>query len=176
MKIESTGFTEANLNAFAADFIEHERLVLADRIVTASARLVALAAGVQARSSGQDDNWTAHEILAHVAVFSKFYGMLTYKVGTGQLHEFDLLGSIQQRDVVDAQYAAQPTAELLEAIQTSHRRTVDYLRSADAEAMQRRLNAGNGLSVSVDQIARLFLCAHLEQHVDHLAATLHEPQ
>lgn len=170
MKIESTGFTHSDLSAFASDFMEHERRILADRLEADSARLAGLvnAASAQAAPGSGSAGWTAHEILAHVAVFSKFYGMLAHKIGTGQIHEVDLLGNVQQRDVVGQEMAASSTAQLLEIIQISHRRTVDYLRSADAAAMQRRADMGGGLSVSVDQIARLFLVAHLEQHLEQL--------
>ena len=172
MKIESTAFTRADLERFSGQFIDYERLALAERIERDSARLRELAQGLDAAAPSSGEEWSAHEVLAHIALFSKFYGMLIYKVGSGQFTEYDLLSSVQARDVAGRQLAAQPVAALLEAIHADHQRTVAYLRSADAASMQRRLDAGDGFSVSAEEIARLFLCAHLEQHLDHLARLL----
>lgn len=168
MKVESTAFTRANLAAFSDAFVDHERLVTAQRIEASSRRLAELVARMGDSQPSGGDDWSGAEILAHIAVFSKFYGMLTYKVGSGQISEYDLLDSIQQRDVVAAQFVERPTEVLLRAIQSDHARTVEYLRSADATAMRRRVAIGDGASLSVDFIARMLLCAHLEQHVDQL--------
>lgn len=174
MKMESPAFTRADLQRFAGQFVDHERLALADRIERDSARLRDLAHGLEAADPAAGEEWSAHEVLAHIALFSKFYGMLTYKVGSGQVTAYDLLSSVQARDVAGQQLATQSDAALLEAIQADHQRTVAYLRSADAASMQRRLDVGDSLSVSTEEIARLFLCAHLEQHLDQLARLLAE--
>ena len=164
MEIESVQFTRADLEAFADELVEHERVALADRLERDSARLAELAAQLDESNArrARDGGWSAHEILAHIAVFSKFHGMLTYKVGSGQFTEIDLLGSVQQRDTAGARMAALLLPELLQAIQSGHRHTVEYLRSADATAMKRRVDIGDA-SLSADEIARLFLCAHLDQ-------------
>jgi hypothetical protein len=168
MKIESTGFTRADMNAFAADLLDHERVALADRLEADSARLAALVARLGEEGPSGDEGWSARDILAHIAVFSKFYGVLTYKVGSGEYQEIDLLDNIQKRDVFGERLARRPAAELLASIQADHQHTVSYLRSADAAAMRRQAAIGEGVSISADEIARLFLIAHLEQHIDQL--------
>lgn len=174
MKVESTGFTSDDLAAFASDLLDHERLVLADRLEAGSARLAGVVARLERSEASDGEEWSAHDILAHIAVFSKFYGVLTYKVGSGQATEIDLLNTIQGRDVIGQRAARHSAAELLSAIQADHQRTVAYLRAADAAAMRRRIAVGNGVSMSTEQIARLMLVAHLEQHVNQLEKVIEE--
>lgn len=167
MKIESTGFTRDDMIGFATDLRDHERLALADRLEADSTRLAAVVERLD-QAVPEGDGWSAHEVLAHIAVFSKFYGVLTYKVGRGEYHEIDLLDNIQKRDVLGERVARQPVATLLAAIQADHQHTVAFLRSADTEAMQRRAAFGEGVSMSAEEIARLLLVAHLEQHIAQL--------
>jgi hypothetical protein len=174
MKDEGATFTVADLTGFMAELVDHERLVLADRLERASERLAALAGRIDQDRPG-DGGWSGHEVLAHIAVFSKFYGMLTYKVGSGQLTAIDLLGNMRQRDVLGAQAATRPPDELLRGIAADHRRTAEYLRSADAAAMQRTLDIGHGLSLTADHIARHILIAHLEQHLDQIESAEARP-
>jgi hypothetical protein len=56
--------------------------------------------------------------------------------------------------------------------QRDHQRTIAYLRSADAAALQRRAVLDEGFSMSAEEIAQLPLCAHLEIHLDQLEGTL----
>ena len=167
MKIESTRFTRDDMLAFATELRDHERLVLADRLEAGSARLAAVVERLDAAVDGQE-GWSAHEVLAHIAVFSKFYGVLTYKVGSGEYQEIDLLGNIQKRDVLGERVARQPAAALLASIRDDHQRTIAFLRSADAVDIQRRAAMGEGVSMSAEEIARLLLVAHLEQHIAQL--------
>jgi hypothetical protein len=118
------------------------------------------------------DEWTDLEVLAHIAVLSKFYGVLTYQVGSGKIIELDLLPQVRDRDVAGEQMSTLPPEQLLALSQRDHQRTIAYLRSADAEAMQRRVIFWDGLSMSAWEIAQLPLCAHLEMHLDQLERTL----
>ena len=174
MKIESTAFTAADLDHYRDELIDHERLVLADRLERASTRLAELGRQLGSNVASSSDNWNSTEVLAHIAVLSKFYGMLTYKIGSGQLTEFDLLGNVHVRDVLGEQLAKDtaPSA-LVEMALADHRRTVQYLRSADAAAMRRECVVDGGRSVTrADDMAREALIGHLELHVEQLARTL----
>jgi hypothetical protein len=194
MKIESTAFTAADLEQAGDQLIDHERQVLVDRLERASARLAELGLRVgQEQPSGQggrpgpglgehgrqggrppsDDAWNATEVLAHIAVLSKFYGMLTYKVGTGQMTELDLLGNVNVRDVLGEQLAKESPLTLVEMAVADHRRTVEYLRSADAAAMRRECVVDGGRTVMrAEDMARQALIGHLEMHVDQLERAL----
>ncbi len=173
MKVESPAFTVTDVERASDELKHHERDVLADRLERASARLAELGrrAGTQPASSG--DGWNATEVLAHIAVLSKFYGMLTYKIGSGQMTELDLLGNVQVRDVLGEQLAQRPPAELVEMALADHRRTVEYLRSADARAMRRECVLDGGRAVMrAEEVAREALVGHLELDVEQLEGAL----
>ncbi len=118
MRVESTGFQSQDVRRFVDELAAHERDLLAGRLERASERLAGLAlrlAGVAVGAAGAGaDDWTAVEVLAHIAALSKFYGMVGYKVGTGALTEIDLLGQVGQRDVVGEQLARLPAPQLVE--------------------------------------------------------------
>jgi len=166
VKIESPDFTEGNVRAFLEETLEHERLRLADRLEADSARLKELVdQGVRA---GAGDQWSGQDILAHIVVLSKFYGVLTSQVGSGKMTEADLLGAAQARDVAAEPLLSRPAATLLEMAQREHRRTIDYLRGARATDLARRAKLLGDVSMSAQEIATLPLCAHLEIHLEQL--------
>jgi hypothetical protein len=194
MKIESPAFTAADLDHYRDELSDHERQLLADRLERASARLAELGTRLgEASAPGQggrsraglaehgqqggrpplSDGWSSTEVLAHIAVLSKFYGMLTYKIGSGQLTELDLLGNVNLRDVLGEQLAREAPGALVEMAIADHHRTVQYLRSADAAAMRRECVVDGGRAVMrADDVAREALIGHLELHVEQLERTL----
>jgi len=173
MKIESPAFTVADVERAGDELNDHERKLLADRLERASARLAELAQRAPGEPAPAGDGWNATEVLAHIAVLSKFYGMLTYKIGRGQMTELDLLGNVHVRDVLGEQLARKPPAELVQMALADHRRTVDYLRSADAAAMRRQCVLDGGRAVMrAEDVAREALIGHLELHVEQLEQAL----
>jgi hypothetical protein len=170
MKIESTEFTAIDVQGFLDEMLDHERTVLADRLEKASERLAHLAPRVEAGHGG--DVWSAHEVLAHIAVLSKFYGVLVHKISSGRLTELDLLGNVNLRDVMGAQMAEIAPSELLDMALTDHARTLKLLRATEARSLRREAKLEDGSTISADQIARLPLINHLELHVDQLERTL----
>ncbi len=174
MRIESPAFTEREMRGFLGEVIDHERQRLADRLEADSARLAELAATLALPRRGRESSgdWNAHEILAHIAVLSKFYGVITSRVGSGKLAQVELLEAVQSRDPAGEQLSSLPPDQLLAMVQRDHQRTIAYLRGADAEAMQRRAVLYEGFSMSAAEIAQLPLCAHLEIHLDQLERTL----
>ena len=174
MRIESPDFTEREILGSLDEFRDHERQQLANRLEADSKRLAELVGNIPSTSErgAAGDEWTAREILAHIAVLSKFYGVLTYQVGSGKTTELDLLSQVRDRDLAGEQMSSLPAEQLLAFAQRDHQRTIAYLRSADATAMQRRAIFWDGLSMSAWEIAQLPLCAHLEMHLDQLARTL----
>ena len=173
MKIESTAFTVADLEAFLDEQLDHERNVLAGRLEQASARLAEL--GPRIKPGGGADGWSEHEVLAHIAVLSKFYGVLVHKVATGQVAEVDLLSNTNLRDVAGEQMAAIEPGELLRMTLADHARTAKELRSLDPAALRRKVKVVGGGSfsdVSAEFLARYPLVNHLEEHVDQLQRSL----
>ena len=172
VRIESPAFTEREMRGFLGEVIDHERQRLADRLEADSARLAELVREIPSNSQAPSTDWTAHEILAHIAVLSKFYGVITSRVGSGKLTQVELLEAVQSRDPAGEQLSSLPPDQLLAMVQRDHQRTIAYLRGADAEAMQRRAVLYEGFSMSAAEIAQLPLCAHLEIHLDQLERTL----
>jgi hypothetical protein len=162
------------MRAFLEEAVDHERRRLADRLEEDSARLGKLSPTLTLpqRARESSGGWTAHEILAHIAVLSKFYGVLTSRVGSGKVSQIELLEAVQSRDPAGEQLSSLPPDQLLAMVQRDHQRTIAYLRGADAAAMQRRAVLYEGYSMSAAEIAQLPLCAHLEIHLDQLERTL----
>jgi hypothetical protein len=171
VRLESPTFTDREMRGFLDEVTNRERERLADRLEAASERLSQLVErGVNAEDGGEP-GWNGHEVLSHVAVLSKFYGMLTYQVGSGKISEVELLQQVQNRDIAGEQLSALSDGELLAIIQRDHQRTIAYLRSADAAAMKRRARLYEGFSMSALELASLGLCSHLEIHLDQLQRT-----
>ena len=101
MKIESPAFTLDDVKTFMNSYLDRERNLLADRLQNASDRLAAFAPLIKAQT-GNEGSWNAHELLAHLAVLSKIYGVLIHRISTGQLPNMDLLELLDvQLEVTD---------------------------------------------------------------------------
>jgi hypothetical protein len=170
MKIESTTFTHADVEQFIDGMLDHDRHILADRLEKASARLASL--GPRIKAGRGETEWSHHEVLAHIAVLSKFYGVLVHKISSGQMGELDLLENVNLRDVVGEQMAQIEPAELLRMALADHTRTVKLLRTAEPSSLRRKAKLENGEVMTAEEVARLPLVNHLEMHVDQLEREL----
>ena len=170
MKIESTAFTRADVEQFLDGMLDHDRQLLADRLEKASTRLAALGPQVKAGPGGTE--WSQHELLAHIAVLSKFYGVLVHKISSGKMSEIDLLENVNLRDVVGEQMAQIEPAELLQMALADQARTLKLLRTVEPSSLRRKARMENGETMSADEVARLPLVNHLEMHVDQLEREL----
>jgi len=163
MKIESPAFTQDDLDKFFDEQLDRERLHLARRLAAIAPRITAHEGGEQ---------WSDHEVLAHIAVLSKFYGVMVHKITSGQMTEVDLLDATKLRDVAGEQTAALPTADIIRSIATDHSRTVKLLRELDATALRRTARLPTGEEVTAEFLVRYPLINHLEQHVEQLEQAL----
>src|ERR1700730_11471483 len=170
MKIESTAFTQSDLLQFLDDLLDHERMELADRLEKASARLSKIGPRIEAGQGAEA--WSHHEVLAHIAVLSKFYGVLLHRISSGQVTEVDLLANTTLRDVAGEQMAAIQPSELLGMVATDHARTIKLLRTVDPTALRREAKLPDGTTVTAEFLARFPLINHLETHVDQLESAL----
>ena len=170
MKIESPAFTRADVEQFLDGMLDHDRQLLADRLEKASTRLAALGPRVKAGPGGTE--WSQHELLAHIAVLSKFYGVLVHKISSGKMSEIDLLENVNLRDVVGEQMAQIEPAELLQMALADQARTLKLLRTVEPSTLRRKARMENGETMSADEVARLPLVNHLEMHVDQLERDL----
>jgi hypothetical protein len=166
MKIESTAFTRTDVEKFLDEMLDHDRQMLADRLEKASARLAEI--GPRVAAGHGEGEWSEHELLAHIAVLSKFYGVLVHKISSGQMAEIDLLENVNLRDVVGEQMAQIEPAELLQMALSDQARTLKLLRGAEPASLRRQARQENGELMSAIEVARLPLVNHLEMHLDQL--------
>lgn len=171
MKIESPAFTIDDLQGFMDTYLDRERNLLAERLQRASARLAALAPRITSEP-GEDNDWNAHELLAHLAVLSKFYGVLVHRISTGQPPNMALMEAVHLRDSAGQQMSQLEPAELLRMTLTDHKRTIDTLRTTDPNQLRRSADLGDGITMTAEEVARLPLISHLEMHIDQLEKML----
>ena len=174
MKIESAAYTKTDFENFLNVELDSERNLLADRLERASARLAEVGPRIKA-GRGEGEEWNGHEVLAHIAGFSKYYGVLVHKVASGQLTEVDLMSSTNIRDESIVQMSAMEPADLLRMALDAHARTAKELRTLDLAAFRNKVNVEGGVwfsPVSPDFLARYPLINHLEAHVEQLEKLL----
>ncbi len=123
MKIESPAFTMDDVTGFMSAYRDRERNLLADRLQRVSDRVAELGPKIRPQS-GEDGGWNAHETLAHIAVVSKFYGVLVHRISSGQLYELNLLEAVNLRDAAGQQMAQLEPAELVRLTVADHARTI----------------------------------------------------
>lgn len=173
MKIESPAFTMDDVRTFMDGYRDRERNLLADRLQRASDRLAVLGPRVAAQPGG-DGEWNAHELLAHLAVLSKFYGVLVHRVAGGKQPDMDLMQAVNLRDQAGQQMSQLDPQELVKMTLADHERTIKLLRTVDPEALRRTAQLGDGVSMTAEEVARLPLISHLEMHIDDLERMLTE--
>ncbi len=171
MKTESAAFTAADLPHFFAEMLVWDVKATAQRLRVAGARLRQMAAQIPDDAPPSSDGWNAKEVLAHVAVFSRAYGVFGYMVAKGRLTEMKLEDVITQRDELGAELAARPLAEILAEIDKQHQQTLKFLAGATPEELLRTVKVELG-EVTAEYLVRLPLVAHLEQHVDQIERAL----
>ena len=176
MKTESAAYTKTDFENFLNVELDSERNQLADRLERASARLAKVGPRIKAGSGGgDDDEWNGHEVLAHIAGFSKYYGVLVHKVATGQVTDVDLMASTNIRDESIVQMSAMEPADLLRMALDAHARTAKELRTLDLAAFRNKAAVEGGVwfsPVGPDFLARYPLVNHLEAHVEQLEKLL----
>jgi hypothetical protein len=171
VKIESPAFTMDDVKAFMETYLDRDRHLLADRLQRTSDRLAELGPRVKSQQ-GDDEEWNAHELLAHIAVVSKFYGVLVHRISSGQLPEFNLLEAVNLRDSAGKQMSQLEPADLVRMSLADHERTIKSLRAADPMALRTTTRIDDGSTMTAEEVARLPLITHLEIHIDQLEKML----
>ena len=171
MRIESPAFTMDDVNAFMSTYRDRERHVLADRLQRVSDRLAEIGPRVTAQHSDEAE-WNAHEVLAHLAVVSKFYGVLVHRIASGKLPDMNLLEAVNLRDSAGKQMSQMEPAELLRMALADHQRTINTLRTADPESLQNSARVDDKTVMTAEEVARLPLITHMEMHIEQLEKLL----
>ena len=170
MKQESAAFTSADVPRFLGQLAELDISQVAGRLRAASARMDDLAARIP-DERGDGETWNAKEVLAHVAVLSRAYGVFGYMVAHGRLGELNLGDVINQRDVVGEEMAQLPVSEILAEARKQHQRTLKFLDSATVEQWSATCRTEFG-DLRVEGLIRLPLLLHLEDHLDQIERIL----
>src|SRR3989441_12893801 len=160
-----------DVKAFMSTYRDRERHLLADRLQRISDRLAEIGPHVSSRQSDEAE-WNAHEVLAHLAVVSKFYGVLVHRIASGKLPDVNLLEAVNQRDSVGKQMAQLEPADLLRMALADHQRTITTLRTADPESLRQTARVDAETTMNGEEVARLPLITHLEMHIEQLEKLL----
>lgn len=172
MKIESPAFTMDDIRVFMASYRDRERNLLADRLQRVSDRVAVLGPQVADAVNDDDPDWNAREILAHIAVVSKFYGILVHRIASGKIGDMNLLEAVNMRDAAGRQTAELDPEELVSQTLADHQRTLKTLRESDVASLESAARMDDGTSMSAEEVARLPLITHLEMHVEQLERLL----
>jgi uncharacterized damage-inducible protein DinB len=172
MKIESPAFTMDDIRAFMSSYRDRERHLLADRLQRVSQRVAELGPRVKRHIDDTESEWNAHEILAHIAVVSKFYGVLVHRIAGGKLEDMNLLEAVNMRDSAGRQMAELEPEELARQAVADQQRTIKTLREVDPGSLERLARMEDGTSMTAEQVARMPLVSHLEMHVEQLEKML----
>lgn len=172
MKLESPAFTMDDVRHFMDTYLDRERQLLADRLQKISDRVAELGPRVQPEPGDEGEEWNAHEILAHIAVVSKFYGVLVHRIAGGKMDDLDLLEAVNMRDAAGRQMSQLPPDELTRMALADHQRTIQTLRQADAASLRRSARVDDGTSMTAEEVARMPLVSHLEMHIEQLEKML----
>jgi hypothetical protein len=125
-----------------------------------------------AAQQSDEAEWNAHEVLAHLAVVSKFYGVLVHKIASGKLPDMNLLEAVNLRDSAGKQMSEMEPAELLRMTLADHQRTISTLRTVDPASLQNSARVDDGTTMTAEEVARLPLVSHLETHIEQLEKLL----
>src|SRR5260370_9587955 len=102
------------MQSFLDEIVNFERGRLADRLEADSARLAELVRNIPTGSlGGSGPEWSPQDILAHIVVLSKFYGVLPSRVGSVKVSELELLPQVKDPVVADQHLSSPPPDQLL---------------------------------------------------------------
>lgn len=146
---------------------------LAERLRTATAEIHRLAPLVSSRMSGeQAKDWSAIEVLAHMAMLSAYFTTTALKAAAGQDVKGDLLEQIRARDLITPEFARLPALHLAELADTYLARAIGFLETPEPVALARLIQVADDWYLSVVEVIRLGVCAHLEMHLEQLRAAM----
>jgi hypothetical protein len=146
---------------------------LAERLRTATAEIHRLAPLVSSKISGeQAEDWSAIEVLAHMAMLSAYFTTTALKAAAGQDVKGDLLEQIRARDLITPEFTRLPALHLAELAETYLARAISFLETPEPVALARLIQVSGDWYLSVLEVIRLGVCAHLEMHLEQLRTAM----
>jgi|BEDMetMinimDraft_2_1075160.scaffolds.fasta_scaffold00374_6 regulator of replication initiation timing len=175
MKIESTNFTTDDLRGFLNELIEEVKLLYIERLTALAKRLSSLRSmheKIDSMPISQEQVWNARETLAHIAVFTKFYGVVAHRMMRNEMDSLDLLSMIAKRDELGSLAARKKAEENFDEALSNIQRTLEDIKTATPDQLRTSADFGNGVVLTAEDIIRLPYLAHLEMHIKQLEQNL----
>lgn len=167
MKVESPGFTREDVQSFVTDYFDHEKGRLVERLKKIADDVDSL---TDSSSDDSDENWSSAEILAHMVTSAQYFGWLAHQIAAKKQDPGDILEMLQMRDVVTDQAAQQPMDVLAKQLRENLERTIGFIEKTPIDDLRMRFDYV-GRELTVEDLLRIPLCAHLESHIDQMRAS-----
>lgn len=170
MKLESPQFTEEQVQAFVTDYFELEKANLAERLKKIADEVEAIAGSISHQADSSDE-WNPRETLAHMVTSSQYFGWLAYQIAGKKKDAGDILEMLRMRDEVTGQAAELSVEVLTQQLRENLERTAAFIEKVSLNDLRVRFDYV-GVDLTVEDLIRLPLCAHLESHVDQMRRSI----
>lgn len=171
MKIESIEFTEADIDSFITDYFELERKQLIERLGSIIEETEALVSSIEGRSESAEEEWSATETLAHIAISARFFGWLVHEIATKKEVAADIVELLKLRDVAGVDAAQLPPDVLAKQVRENIERTIAFIEKVPYEDLRTTIEYV-GRNMTAEDLLRIPYITHLEDHVDQIRKAL----
>lgn len=171
MKIESSEFTEEDIGGFTTDYFDLERKHLIARLKKIADETDALVPTIEARTDSAEQEWSAVETLAHMAMSAQFFGWLVHQLATQKEIEGDINELLKLRDVTLVEGAKLPVDVLGKQLRENIERTIEFLEKVPYDDLRNSVRYG-GREMTGEDTLRISYINHLEDHLDQIRKTL----
>lgn len=168
MKIESTQFTEADINSFITDYFEHERKQLITRLRKIIEDTETLIPSIQDRSEPAEESWSAGETLAHMVISAQFFGWLIHEIVAKNPAVADqIFEMLKMRDVAGNDAARLPADTLAKQLRETIENTIEFISNVTVDDLRTSIKYISR-ELTAEDVVRIPLCGHLEEHIDQI--------
>lgn len=170
MKLESPRFTEEQVQSFVTDYFDLEKANLVQRLKKIAEDVEAIAGSISPQGDPADE-WNPRETLAHMVTSSQYFGWLAYQIAGKKQDPGNILEMLRMRDEVTGQAAESSVEVLTQQLRENIERTAGFIEKVSLSDLRVRFDYV-GVELTVEDLIRLPLCAHLESHVDQMRRSI----
>lgn len=174
MKIESTEFTDDDISGFVSHYFELEREHLIKRLKQIADDTDALVPSIEGRSDSDEQEWSAIETLAHMAIGANFFGWLVHEIATKDRVDGEIHVMLRLRDVTGADAAQLPADVLAKQVRDNIERTMAFLEKVSFDDLRKSVRYG-GREMTGEDALRISYVNHLEDHVEQIRKAIGSP-
>ncbi|MCA1727459.1 MAG: DinB family protein [Actinobacteria bacterium] len=171
MKIESPAFTEETYDMVVGGYFERERAQLLSRLRAIIEETEAVVPELEGREHPIGEDWTPVETLAHIAQAAQFFGWLIHQVASKSEVPPNLLDLLNLRDPAMVESSKLEPAELAGQARTALERTIGFLQTVPYDDLRTPFTFGTR-QLTAEDVARISVAHHLEDHLEQLRAGL----